>query len=239
MWPTLRLTTARRGAILASLAVLLALMLGSQQPVAQQYTPTPSEAYMEHVYVTVGARDLKRYVFYACANCRVSIVFYVYSGSELIDIIFRALDPDGREIYPRGKVISLQWSFTAEKAGTYVLEFDNTYSMLTGKSIDLALAVSPPPTTTTVYRTMIEYRTLTATEYRTLTETLTVTPSILKLWENRGVETKISYHFQDLLASSVSSMPAMNATAAASVSVNMLSCDKMLSEGRLLGSRGV
>jgi len=238
----LRLTTARRGAILASLAVLLALMLGSQQPDAQQYTPTPtpSEAYMEHVYVTVGARDLKRYVFYACANCRVSIVFYVYSGSELIDIIFRALDPDGREIYPRGRVPGwLSWSFTAEKAGTYVLEFDNTYSMLTGKSIDLALAVSPPPTTTTVYRTMIEYRTLTATEYRTLTETLTVTPSILKLWENRGVETKISYHFQDLLASSVSSMPAMNATAAASVSVNMLSCDKMLSEGRLLGSRGV
>jgi hypothetical protein len=186
LWPTLRLTTARRGAILASFVILLALMLGSQQPVAQQYTPTPtpSEAYMEHVYVTVGARDLKRYVFYACANCRVSIVFYVYSGSELIDIIFRALDPDGREIYPRGRVPGwLSWSFTAEKAGTYVLEFDNTYSILTGKSIDLALAVSPPPTTTTVYRTMIEYRTLTATEYRTeyrtLTETLTVTPSIL------------------------------------------------------------
>ncbi len=196
---------------------------------------------MEHVYVTVGAKDLKRYVFYACANYRVSIVFYVYSGSELIDIIFRASDPDGREIYPRGRVPGwLSWSFTAEEAGTYVLEFDNTYSI---KSIDLALAVSPPPTTTTVYRTMIEYRTLTATEYRTeyrtLTETLTVTPSILKLWENRGVETKISYHFQDLLASSVSSMPAMSATAAASVSVNMLSCDKMLSEGRLLGSRGV
>jgi hypothetical protein len=94
------------------------------------------------------------------------------------------LDPDGREIHPRGRVPRwLSWSFTAEKAGTYVLEFDNTYSILTGKSIDLALAVSPPPTTTTVYRTMIEYRTLTATEYRTeyrtLTETLTVTPSIL------------------------------------------------------------
>ncbi len=100
----MRLTTARRGAILASFVILLALMLGSQQPVAQQYTPTPSEAYMEHVCVTVGARDLKRYVFYACANCRVSIVFYVYSGSELIDIIFGALDPDGREIYPRGRV---------------------------------------------------------------------------------------------------------------------------------------
>jgi hypothetical protein len=93
------------------------------------------------------------------------------------------LDPEGREIYPRSKVVALQWSFTAEKAGTYVLEFDNTHSILTGKYVDLALAVRPPSTTTTVYRTIMEYRTLTATEYRTeyrtLTETLTVTPSIL------------------------------------------------------------
>jgi hypothetical protein len=199
----LRLTTARRGAILASLAVLLALMLGFQQPVAQQYTPTPtpSEAYMVHEYITVRARDLERFEFYVWGGCRFAIIFYVYDPSwKPVDIIFRALDPDGREIYPRGRVPGwLSWSFTAEKAGTYVLEFDNTYSILTGKSIDLALAVSPPPTTTTVYRTMIEYRTLTATEYRTeyrvateyrtltiptteyrvLTETLTVTPSIL------------------------------------------------------------
>jgi hypothetical protein len=55
----LKLTVARRGAILASLAILLALMLGSQQPVAQQYTPTPSKAYIEHVYITIEAKDLK------------------------------------------------------------------------------------------------------------------------------------------------------------------------------------
>jgi hypothetical protein len=59
--------------------------------------------------------------------------------------MFRILDPDGREVYPRSKVDRLSWSFTVEKAGTYVLEFDNTYSILTGKSVDLALAVGPPP----------------------------------------------------------------------------------------------
>jgi hypothetical protein len=198
----LRLTTARRGAVLASFVILLALMLGSQQPVAQQYTPTPtpSEAYMVHEYIAVEARSLERYEFYVCSGCRFAIIFYVYDPSwKPVDIIFRALDPEGREIYPRSKVVALQWSFTAEKAGTYVLEFDNTYSILTGKYVDLALAVRPPPTTTTVYRTIMEYRTLTATEYRTeyrvateyrtltiptteyrtLTETLTVTPSIL------------------------------------------------------------
>ncbi len=172
----MRLAVARRGAILASLVILLALMLGSQQPVAQQYTPTPtpSEAYMVHVYITVGAQDLKRYEFYACAGCRVLITFYLPAGP---DIMFRILDPDGREIYPRTKVTRLNWSFTAGKAGTYILEFDNTYSILTGKSIDLALAVSPPPTTITEYRVVTEYRTLTipATEYKMLTETLTVT----------------------------------------------------------------
>jgi hypothetical protein len=180
----LRLTTARRGAVLASLVILLALMLGSQQPVAQQYTPTPtpSEAYMVHTYIVVGAQDLKRYEFYVCGGCRFAIIFYIYDPSwKPVDIIFRALDPEGREIYPRGKVVTLQWSFTTEKAGTYVLEFDNTYSILTGKYVDLALAVRAPSTTITEYRVATEYKTsmVTTTEYRTLTETLTVTPSIL------------------------------------------------------------
>lgn len=166
----MRLAVARRGAILASLVILLALMLASQQSVAQQ----PSEARMVHEYITVGARDLKKYEFYACAGCRVSITFYLPAGP---DIMFRILDPDGREIYPKSKVELLRWSFTAGKAGTYVLEFDNTYSILTGKSIDLALAISPPPTTITEYRVVTEYRTLTipTTEYRMLTETLTLT----------------------------------------------------------------
>ena len=127
---------------------------------------------MEHVYVIVKARDLKRYEFYVCNGCRFAIIFYVYDTSwRLCDIIFRALDPEGREIYPRGKVGWLQWSFTAERPGTYVLEFDNTYSTLTGKYVDLALAVRPLTRTTT----MIEYRTSTAT----VTETLTILPSIL------------------------------------------------------------
>jgi hypothetical protein len=167
-------------------------MLGSQQPVAQQYTPTPtpSEAYMVHDHIVVKARGLERRMFYVCSGCSFTIILYVYDSNwepwEPVNIIFRALDPDGREIYPREGVVTLRWSFTAEKAGTYVLEFDNTYIIIAGgdKYVDLALAVRPPPTTTTVYRTIMEYRTLTAateyrTEYRTLTETLTVTPSIL------------------------------------------------------------
>jgi hypothetical protein len=184
----LRLTVARRGAILASLVIFLALMLGPQQPIAQQYTPTPtpSEAYMVHDIYIVGARSLERIRFSVCDGCRFTIIFYVYDANGRPScIIFRALDPEGREIYPRGKVGWLQWSFTAKRSGIYVLEFDNTYIILTDKYIDLALDVRPPTRTTT-----IEYRTSTATvteyrtsiEYRTtVTETQTISPSILSL----------------------------------------------------------
>jgi hypothetical protein len=36
---------------------------------------------MEHVYVIVEARDLKRYEFYVCDGCRFAIIFYVYDTS--------------------------------------------------------------------------------------------------------------------------------------------------------------
>jgi hypothetical protein len=142
----LRLTAARRGAILASLVILLALMLGSQQPVAQQYTHTPSEVHLEHISIFVGAGDLRRYEFYVCDGCRFEISFRVYSKATCISdiIIFRALDPEGREIYLRSKVSQLRWDFTAERAGTYILEFDNTHSTVS-KYVFLSLAVAPPP----------------------------------------------------------------------------------------------
>jgi hypothetical protein len=163
----LRLAIAsRKGAILA-LTVLL-LMLNFQQLGAQQY----GEDYIVHRYIGVRAGDLVKYEFYACAGCRVSISFDFVAGP---DIIFRALDPYGKEIYPRSKVIRLRWSFTAERPGTYVLEFDNTYSVRTDKVIDLVLSISSRSTATTVYETIPGYKILTATEYRTLTETLTVT----------------------------------------------------------------
>jgi hypothetical protein len=123
----LRLTVARRGAILAPLVIFLALMLGSQQPVAQQYTLPPIESYTVYERMTVGARDLKRYEFYVCDGCWFGFNFNVYDTSWMpSDIIFRALDPEGREIYPRRRVSTLGRSFVAERPGTYVLEFDNT-----------------------------------------------------------------------------------------------------------------
>jgi hypothetical protein len=180
----LRLTTARRGAILASLVILLALMLGSQQPIAQQYprytylyTPKLGEVRMTHEYIFVKAQDLTRYAFRVgtddCAlyGCEVVINFYVYDFLGMpSDIIFRALTSEGWERYPRSKVEQLSWSFKAA-VGTYILEFDNTYS-LKHKSVDLVVAVRVLPTITEYRVVATEY----ITEYRTkYIETPTVT----------------------------------------------------------------
>ena len=134
-------------------------------------TPTvPELTPLIHYVFYVGARDFTRYDFEACSGCGVSIVFYVYeAGTQTAsDIIFRVITPDGREVYPRTKIYSrLSWSFTAEQGGRYTLEFDNTYSLLTTKRIDLAIVIIPPPTTiretTTIYTTTTAYTTATIT----------------------------------------------------------------------------
>jgi hypothetical protein len=89
-------------------------------------------------------------------------------------MIFRALDPEGREVYPRGKVRELSWSFTAERPGTYILEFDNTYSTQSVKLVDVAIAMRPLSLTITTI-TMVEFRILTVT----VTEMPAIPPLIL------------------------------------------------------------
>jgi hypothetical protein len=129
-------------------------------------------ALLSHRVFYVNARDFVRYDLNVYSGCEVSIVFYVYEGDSQTasDIIFRVLAPDGREIYPRTKVSGgLTWSFIAGQSGGYTLEFDNTYSLLTVKRVDLAIALTPPPAIVTVTTT----RTFTTTipTYITVTTT--------------------------------------------------------------------
>jgi hypothetical protein len=117
-----------------------------------------------HYGITVRPRDLVREEFYITSGSRVVIIFYVYSGGSPSDIIFRIVAPDGREVYPRGRIEGVfEWSFTATQSGRYILEFDNTYSILSPKTIDLAISIEPPPTTVAVPTYIVEYRTATVT----------------------------------------------------------------------------
>jgi hypothetical protein len=138
----------------------------------------PDQTPLIHNVFYVTAKDFTRYDFEACSSCGVSIVFYVYEDDtqRAGDIIFRVIAPDGREVYPRTKIYrALSWSFTAEQGGRYILEFDNTYSLLTPKRIDLAIAITPPPTTiretTTIYKPTTVYTPTTITVYTPTTIT--------------------------------------------------------------------
>jgi len=120
-----------------------------------------------HRSFTVSARDFTRYYIGCCKNCDVFIDFLIIRstlwGYEWSDIIFRVISPDGREIFPRYKIYKGWYlHFVADQEGTYILEFDNTYSD-SNKYIDLAVSVMPSS------------QTITITSYRTLTTTFTTT----------------------------------------------------------------
>jgi hypothetical protein len=120
-----------------------------------------------HRSFTVSARDFTRYYIGCCKNCDVFIDFLIIRstlwGYEWSDIIFRVISPDGREIFPRYKIYKGWYlHFVADQEGTYILEFDNTYSD-SNKYIDLAVSVMP------------SLQTITITSYKTLTTTFTAT----------------------------------------------------------------
>jgi len=122
------------------------LLLAVSLLIASTLLQTTISGYLIHYTFYVKPGDFVKYNFNICGECRALVSFYVYGGAgSYSDIMFRVLAPDGREIYPRTKIYSeLRWSFTAAQGGNYTFEFDNTYSTLTSKWVDLALAVIPP-----------------------------------------------------------------------------------------------
>jgi hypothetical protein len=146
----------------------------------------PTPPWMAHYRFRVWARDLYRTSVYCCRGCELFVDFEVFRvtwlGLEWSDIIFRVIAPDGREVVIRERVyVSRYVSLIADQEGEYILEFDNTYSDF-DKYVDLAVAVVPPPQTTTVtmrYTTTVtmytttQFITTTETVERTLTSTVT------------------------------------------------------------------
>jgi hypothetical protein len=170
---------SRLSALIVASVLMLLLLIYSYTTVVIR--AAPNQTPLIHDVFYVWARDFKRYDFETCSGCEISIVFYVYEGAtqDASDIIFRALAPDGREVYPRTKISGkLAWTFVAKQGGRYTLEFDNTYSLLTVKRVDLAIAITPSPTTVKVTETV--YRTTTTTAYTTTTMTIRETTTIYR-----------------------------------------------------------
>ncbi|MEA2090005.1 MAG: emp24/gp25L/p24 family protein [Thermoproteota archaeon] len=67
---------------------------------------------------------------------RVSGSISVIGGDEN-DIDFLVVDPDGIIVLQVERLTHKDFSFNAEKSGTYVLRFDNSFSLLASKQVTL------------------------------------------------------------------------------------------------------
>ena len=68
-----------------------------------------------------------------------------YQFRSDLDIDVRLLDPMGAKLVGWGRVESFSTqSTTATMTGVYALVFDNSFSLMTSKSVDLTYRVVPP-----------------------------------------------------------------------------------------------
>lgn len=76
---------------------------------------------------------------------------YVYVSGDISggnnDIEFYITDPDGNYVRQRSRVYgSFSYGFTAYREGSYTLWFDNSFSIITSKTVNLELSVKPTGT---------------------------------------------------------------------------------------------
>ena len=69
--------------------------------------------------------------------------FSVSGGNN--DVNFWVSDPAGKMLYPQQGVVSgRDFPFTAERAGAYVITFDNSFSIITDKMVTLSYEIESP-----------------------------------------------------------------------------------------------
>jgi hypothetical protein len=74
--------------------------------------------------------------------------FAAEGGFGRVDVIMRVIDPQGAEILATPKVSNYDFSLPPKYKGDYSIEFDNTYSLYTSKSIALFYCIDDGVTTT-------------------------------------------------------------------------------------------
>jgi len=66
------------------------------------------------------------------------------SGGSGNDINFQIQDPSGVIITSYSRTTSTSFSFNADKAGTYTMIFDNSFSLITSKRVTLSTNIEKP-----------------------------------------------------------------------------------------------
>lgn len=65
------------------------------------------------------------------------------TGGFTNDVNFNVTDPNGKTVVSFSRVTQTPFSFQAETTGTYTLIFDNSFSLLTSRSVTLDYLVKP------------------------------------------------------------------------------------------------
>ena len=142
-----------------------------------------------HTYLYIDPGKFEKIELYVSQGTVVKITAFISGGNNDIDV--EIIRPDGSIELPKDRVTStFTYSFKAKTTGIYIVLFDNSFSVLTRKVVDLAIAGFPSPITATrtITRTAVFTKTTTLsttiTEVSTTTVTLTGTPSLEKMLTN-------------------------------------------------------
>jgi len=84
----------------------------------------------------IGALSSRSFTFDMNKNQNVKLEFSVKGGSGN-DIDIKIYDPTGEVIYQRQRTVSTSFTITAEMAGKYEVEMDNSFSLLASKEVTL------------------------------------------------------------------------------------------------------
>lgn len=114
--------TERSLVILVFLLVLLASITGTASATTETLTVPP----LHEITRSLSLRE----------GDRVSGSISVIGGSGN-DIDFFVVDPDGIIVLQAERLTHKDFSFSAKKGGTYVLHFDNSFSLLASKQVTL------------------------------------------------------------------------------------------------------
>jgi len=130
--------------LLATTAVALAMLMPAILAGGEEAS---IDGKISHFGFYVKAKSFESVEFYASKGTTVKIVAYIFDpAGKPIDIDVQIIRPDGSLEYPKTRVAgSFVYIFDAPMSGTYRLVFDNTYSILTDKYVDLAIAGFPRP----------------------------------------------------------------------------------------------
>jgi hypothetical protein len=105
--------------------------------------PTPKPPVTKQAALTVAAGESSVYFISVNAGDRLTGTFTISGGSGN-DVNFSVKDPTGNTVLTGGRVSrNWQFDFVCASTGSYQLLFDNSFSLVSNKAVNLNMTVYP------------------------------------------------------------------------------------------------